>query len=293
MTAGYFADALTGGRSATPTLFNVQSGPVWQQYSQYTLTGANAFFAAQAAKKGNVTPPSPVDGGQLVLAATKALTLGATLNTAAGTGGAPAEVDIASRDIQAVGNGGTALPGYLQIGSDALDSLNAGSLLIGGTRTATTNGVTITPIANSVIVSNDGNAAPGPGDPSRHEDRCERHGSECGEWPAHRRGRIDRGIRRLSGGEGPADCNRGRRCAAARVERRDGAAHAHGLDRQWHTDRWRRRDAGWGQALTLDSSGNLKVDPSAVLSATAITADGSAITFTGANGAAAPHCRAS
>lgn len=97
MTAGYFADALTGGRSATPTLFNVQSGPVWQQYSQYTLTGANAFFAAQAAKKGNVTPPSPVDGGQLVLAATKALTLGATLNTAAGTGGAPAEVDIASR----------------------------------------------------------------------------------------------------------------------------------------------------------------------------------------------------
>ena len=139
--------------------FNVQSGPVWQQYSQYTLTGANAFFAAQAAKKGNVTPPSPVDGGQLVLAATKALTLGATLNTAAGTGGAPAEVDIASRDIQVVGNGGTALPGYLQIGSDALDSLNAGSLLIGGTRTATTNGVTITPIANSVIVSNDGNAA--------------------------------------------------------------------------------------------------------------------------------------
>ena len=62
-------------------------------------------------------------------------------------------------DIQVVGNGGTALPGYLQIGSDALDSLNAGSLLIGGTRTATTNGVTITPIANSVIVSNDGNAA--------------------------------------------------------------------------------------------------------------------------------------
>ena len=166
MTAGYFADALTGGRSATPTLFNVQSGPVWQQYSQYTLTGANAFFAAQAAKKGNVTPPSPVDGGQLVLAATKALTLGATLNTAAGTGGAPAEVDIASRDIQVVGNGGTALPGYLQIGSDALDSLNAGSLLIGGTRTATTNGVTITPIANSVIVSNDGNAALRPGDPS-------------------------------------------------------------------------------------------------------------------------------
>ncbi|MCA3869092.1 MAG: filamentous hemagglutinin, partial [Burkholderia sp.] len=155
MTAGYFADAVTGGRSATPTLFNVQPGATWQQYSQYTLKGANDFFTAQAAKQGNVTPPLPVDGGQLVLAATKALTLGATLNAAAGVGGAPAQVDIASQDIQITGNGSAALPGYLQIGGDALDSLNAGSLLIGGTRAATTKGVTITPIANSVVVSND------------------------------------------------------------------------------------------------------------------------------------------
>ncbi|MFT9640236.1 hypothetical protein ACMZ49_23440, partial [Alcaligenes phenolicus] len=42
-----------------------------------------------------------------------------------------------------------------------------------------------------------------------------------------------------------------------------------------------------GQALLLDSSGNLKVDPSAALSAKAITADGSAITFTNASGSAA------
>ncbi|MCA3932022.1 MAG: filamentous hemagglutinin N-terminal domain-containing protein, partial [Burkholderia sp.] len=119
MTAGYFADAVTGGRSATPTLFNVQPGATWQQYSQYTLKGANDFFTAQAAKQGNVTPPLPVDGGQLVLAATKALTLGATLNAAAGVGGAPAQVDIASQDIQITGNGSAALPGYLQIGGDA------------------------------------------------------------------------------------------------------------------------------------------------------------------------------
>ncbi|MDS0863060.1 hypothetical protein NUV25_35750, partial [Burkholderia pseudomultivorans] len=132
VTSGYFADALTGSRSATPTLFNVQSGPVWQQYSQYMLKGANDFFTAQAAKNGNVAPPLPMDGGQLVLAATKALALGATLNTTAATGGAPAEVDIASQDIQVTGNGTPALAGYLQISGDALDSLNAGSLLIGG-----------------------------------------------------------------------------------------------------------------------------------------------------------------
>src|SRR6185437_9469129 len=51
------------------------------------------------------------------------------------------------------------LPGYLQISADALDSLDAGSLLIGGKRTATASGITITPIADSVVVSNDGDSA--------------------------------------------------------------------------------------------------------------------------------------
>ncbi|MEK7889081.1 filamentous hemagglutinin family protein [Burkholderia contaminans] len=288
MTAGYFADALTGGRSATPTLFNVQSGPVWQQYSQYTLTGANAFFAAQAAKKGNVTPPSPVDGGQLVLAATKALTLGATLNTAAGSGGAPAEVDIASRDIQVVGNGGTALPGYLQIGSDALDSLNAGSLLIGGTRSATTNGVTITPIANSVIVSNDGNTAlKGP------EILLVTKTDASGVDPNAVNGlRIDAGASIVASGDYPAAKDQPIAIAGDGALLRVSNGAMAPLTRTGSTGSGTLTvGAGatlaGGQALTLDSSGNLKVDPSAVLSATAITADGSAITFTGANGAAA------
>jgi hypothetical protein len=45
-----------------------------------------------------------------------------------------------------------------------------------------------------------------------------------------------------------------------------------------------------GQALLLDSSGTLKADPSALLSAKAITVDGSAITFTNAGGAAWQAC---
>jgi hypothetical protein len=153
--AGYMGNALNGSRSATPTLFDVQSGAVWQQYSQYTLTSANAFFPPLAAGAGNVTPPLPMDAGQLVLAASQGLTLGATLNTAAAPGGAPAEIDIASQDIQITGSGEAALPGYLQISADQLDALDAGSLLIGGTRTQTTSGIVIDSIANSVVVSND------------------------------------------------------------------------------------------------------------------------------------------
>ncbi|NTZ07075.1 filamentous haemagglutinin family protein [Burkholderia metallica] len=288
VTAGYFADALTGSRSATPTLFNVQSNGVWQQYSQYTLTGANAYFTKLAATKGNVTPPLPVDGGQLVLAATKALTLGATLNAAAGAGGAPAQVDIASQDIQITGNGSAALPGYLQIGSDALDSLNAGSLLIGGTRAATTSGVTIMPIANSVVVSNDGNTAlKGP------EILLVTKTDGSGTDPNAANGlRVDAGASIAAQGDYPAAKDQPIAIAGdgALLRVSNGAmaplSRTGGTGNGLMTVGAGATLAG-GQALLLDSSGDLKVDPSAALSAKAITADGSAITFTNASGASA------
>lgn len=290
VTAGYFADAVTGGRSATPTLFSVQSGPVWQQYSQYTLKGANGFFTDQAAKKGNVTPPLPVDGGQLVLAATRALALGATLNTAAGTGGAPAEVDIASRDIQVTGNGSAALAGYLQIGADALGSLNAGSLLIGGTRTATTKGVTITPIANSVVVSNDANSAlKGP------EILLVTKADASGTDPNAANGlRVDAGASIAAAGDYPAAKDQPIAIAGDGALLRVSNGAMAPLTRTGGTGSGlltvgAGATLAGGQALLLDSSGSLKVDPSAALSAKAITADGSAITFTNANGAAAAN----
>ncbi|MGK8779941.1 filamentous hemagglutinin family protein [Burkholderia cenocepacia] len=290
VTSGYFADALTGSRSATPTLFNVQSGPVWQQYSQYMLKGANDFFTAQAAKNVNVTPPLPMDGGQLVLAATKALALGATLNTRAATGGAPAEVDIASQDIQVTGNGTPALEGYLQISGDALDSLNAGSLLIGGTRTSTTKGVTITPIANSVVVSNDGNTSlKGP------EILLVTKTDASGTDPNAANGlRVDAGASITAEGDYPAAKDQPIAITGdgALLRVSNGAMaplmRTGGTGAGLLTVGAGATLAG-GQALTLDSSGNLKVDPSAVLSAKAITADGSAITFTNANGAAAAN----
>ncbi|MBN3792008.1 filamentous haemagglutinin family protein, partial [Burkholderia sp. Ac-20353] len=290
VTAGYFADAVTGGRSATPTLFNVQSGPVWQQYSQYTLKDANSFFTALAAKNGNVTPPLPRDGGQLVLAATKALALGAALNTVAATGGAPAEVDIASQDIQITGNGAPALAGYLQISGDALDSLNAGSLLIGGTRTATTNGVTITPFANSVVVSNDGNTSlKGP------EILLVTKTDASGTDPNAANGlRVDVGASIAATGDYPAAKDQPIAIAGDGALLRVSNGAMAPLKRTGGTGTGLLTvGAGatltGGQALTLDSSGNLKVDPTAVLSAKAITADGSAITFTNAGGAAAAN----
>ncbi|MBI0329112.1 filamentous haemagglutinin family protein [Burkholderia plantarii] len=287
VTTGYFANSVTGSRSATPTVFNVQSNAVWEQYSQYTLTSANSFFASQAASKGNVVPPSPVDGGQLVLAASRTLALGATLNAAAGPGGAPAEVDIASQDIQITGNGGSGLAGYLQIDANALDSLTAGSLLIGGTRTATTGGVAITPLANSVVVSNDAaSSLTGP------EIMLVTKTDASGTDPNAANGlQIDAGASIVASGSYPAAKDVPITIAGDGALLRVSNGASVPLTRTGQTGSGlltvgAGATLAGGQALLIDSSGNLKIDPTAALSGRAITVDGSAITFTNGTGGA-------
>ncbi|WP_240648036.1 filamentous haemagglutinin family protein [Pararobbsia silviterrae] len=309
VVAGYFGNALTGSRSATPTLFDVQSGAVWQQYSAYTLTSANAFFPAFAAGAGTVTPPLPQDGGQLVLAAGQTLTLGASLNMAAAAGGAPAEVDIASQDIQIVGNGGAgeaALPGYLQISADQLDALNAGSLLIGGTRTQTSSGITIDAIANSVVVSNDAaDPLTGPEiilvttsgsstDPNAATGLRVDPGSVItaqGSYPAAKDEPITIGQNAstttangvttttpaISGDGALLEVSNGGVSVVTRLDTTGTGVLSVAAG----------ATLNGGQTLTLDSSGSLSFDPAANLSANTIAVDGSAITFTNQTGAAA------
>ncbi|MFL9888422.1 filamentous hemagglutinin family protein [Paraburkholderia agricolaris] len=305
IVAGYSVDSLSGARGATPLLFDVQSGKVWQQYSQYTLTGANTFFPTLAASAGagTVTPLLPVDGGRLALAAISGLTLGATLNTAAGTGGAPAEVDIASKDIQITGNGAPALSGYLQIGASDLDSLNAGSLLIGGTRTQTSSGITITPISDSVVVSNNASSAlqgpevllvtktdPTGTDPNAVNGLRVDAGSviaASGNYPAAKDvpitiGQLANSTTGAAAIPGDGALLRVSNGASVMVSRLDTSGTGVLTVGAGAT-------LTGGQSLTLDSSGNLKVDPSVQLSGKAITAAGSAITFTNATGAAAAN----
>ena len=299
--AGYMGNALNGSRSATPTLFDVQSGAVWQQYSQYTLTSANAFFPPLAASAGNLTPPLPMDAGQLVLAASQGLALGATLNTAAAPGGAPAEIDIASQEIQIVGNGEAALPGYLQISADQLDALDAGSLLIGGTRTQTTSGITINTVANSVVVSNDA------ADPLSGPEiiLVTKSGSSSTDPNAANGLRVDAGSVITAQGNFPAAKDQpitigqvANSTTGALAISGDGALLSVSNGGDSVVTRLDATGTGLltvgagatltgGQALTLDSSGNLTFDPTATLSGNTIAVDGSAITFTSQTGAGA------
>ncbi|CAM2152375.1 Filamentous haemagglutinin FhaB/tRNA nuclease CdiA-like TPS domain-containing protein [Pararobbsia alpina] len=293
VTSGYFANSLTGSRSATPVLFNVQSSSVWQQYSQYTSTSANAFFSSLAITNGTVTPMLPQDAGQLVLSASQTLKLGARLDAAPAPGGGPAEVDIASRDIQVVGSGEAALPGYLQIDSSDLDALGAGSLLIGGTRTLTSTGLVITPESNSVVVSTDAShPLAGPEvilvtktdntgtDPNAANGLRVDAGSVIeaqGNYPAAKDvpitiGQVanaSTGAPGISGDGALLSVSNGAPSVVTRYDTTGTGLLNVGDDVTL--------SGGW--ALTLDSSGNLGFSPTASLSGRTIAVDGSSITF--------------
>ncbi len=293
VVSGYFVDALSGARSAMPAQFQVQSAAVWGQYSQYTLTSANTYFASLAQGNGTAMPPLPMDAGRLALVATTNLVLDATLKASAAPGGLPAEVDIASQDIEIVGQGEQALAGYLQLSADSLDQLGAGSLLIGGTRTSTTDGVSIDAIANSVVVANDANdplsgpeiilvtqTDPTNSDPNAKTGLLIKSGSVIearGSLPASEAQPITFGSSTVSG---DGALLRVSDAGQVDVTRDDLPATSMG---SLTVDAGANLDGG--AALTLDASGTLSFDPSATFSGTNIAVDAPAITLTNGTGA--------
>jgi filamentous hemagglutinin family protein len=152
---GYFANALSGAHEARNTTFLVQSSSVWQQYSQYTLTDADTFFANLAAKNEQIAPAAVADAGRLALAAGQTLNLGAALTASPASGGRSSLVDIAAQAIDVVGAGQSGMDGYLNVSADGLNALGAGSLLLGGTRQLDADGYQVTVSADSVVLSND------------------------------------------------------------------------------------------------------------------------------------------
>ncbi|WP_273456570.1 beta strand repeat-containing protein, partial [Nevskia ramosa] len=167
LVAGRYVDQYSGAQDSRSTAFFVQSMDTWRQYSEYSFTSANQFFTDAAARNGKATPRRPVDAGQLVLAATQTLSLGATLDTAAGIGadgvsGAGGLVDIASQRLQVSAAGGVALEGYVQLVAGDLSALGASSLLIGGSRSRTDEGDRIAVLADSVIIDNGSEALSAP-----------------------------------------------------------------------------------------------------------------------------------
>lgn len=163
--AGKFGVAGTAIADARWSGFAVTPGSVARTQSEYHDSYANNFFTAQAAANGTLTPLLPVDAGKLVVTANGAgatLALDGTFNAQHGAGGRGAQVDLnvtgAGFDIV---NGARAPNGLVQLDVNALNKIGAESLLIGGVRSQTETGTSITAGATQVIVENAGSSLSG------------------------------------------------------------------------------------------------------------------------------------
>ncbi len=128
--------------------FAVYPGSYAQQLAQYTITTGSSYFGAlatQAAATGEPHVTVPVDAGTLAVAVGSTLVLdpNSLVNTAAASGGMPGTVQIYTTATQGgsgssaagnlfVGDAAQAPSGAVVINPAALQSWNAGNLLLGG-----------------------------------------------------------------------------------------------------------------------------------------------------------------
>src|SRR5262249_9008029 len=153
----------SGTRAALPSMFQIQSASVWTQSSKITIASGNAYFRAQAETKGSAVPPLPIDGGTLVIGATRTLQLDGRSAFTAAAGGLNGQIQISAAKIlvvadeQAPANSPT---GVLMLKTNALFALGAGSILIGGTATFNVDtGYTVTANATDLEVRTSGDNA--------------------------------------------------------------------------------------------------------------------------------------
>ena len=137
----------------------IRPGSAALQSSDFNLSGAG-LFASAAALTRLAAPRAPWDAGRLVIDNAASLTLDGQFSSSAARApdrslGRIAEVDIGGALIAVVDRVGdpSVAPSFLQIEGASLNNLNA-SVLLGGTRAETVDGIVITTRASEVVVAN-------------------------------------------------------------------------------------------------------------------------------------------
>jgi filamentous hemagglutinin len=162
VVAGHRSARDTAVRESQSVGVVVLPGSAVNRYSDYTLSGAQ-LFADEAVRLGRLQPSAPWDAGAMGILNANALSLGASfLTDAVEQGrykGRGAEIDISGPRIAIVDRvGSPGLPtGTLEIASATLSGLDA-SVLVGGTRTRSNEGVRISTSAQQVTVANSAQA---------------------------------------------------------------------------------------------------------------------------------------
>ncbi len=154
---GYRSNDLNPAQTVAtlPSLFEVDSPKVVNARAEYDEYSGDATLAASA-NTANIAPPRlAMDAGVLALTATGTMTLNGTSLLAPAPGGLGGVVSIASPDAIVINDTGTgAASNTLYLSATELSDFGAGSLLVGGFRTDGPTGTTVTPSTASIEVAN-------------------------------------------------------------------------------------------------------------------------------------------
>ena len=154
--AGYLGTATANGdvlHGARTTTFEIRPGSVARQYSEFRDSYASKAFANVAGAQ------LPGDAGRLSIGVGNSLTLLGDLLAGHADGMRGAEVDISADKLAVTSSGASYGAGYVTLSVDQLDSLNASSLLLGGSRSADGDRVQLTQRSDEVVIANDADHA--------------------------------------------------------------------------------------------------------------------------------------
>lgn len=155
VVAGYFTHSDIDDSGRRMIGFSILAKDEIRARAEYRDTFANKFFVDRAIANDAVIPRVPNDAGRLALIASSSLGLQGALLTTAQDKGRGAAVDIAAGNIliqdAAVAS---ADPGFINLLAADLVSLGAESLLIGGVRKSTDQGVEIQVLSTRIELGN-------------------------------------------------------------------------------------------------------------------------------------------
>ena len=153
LSAGYRLVAGTGMHESGWSAYVVMPQAVVRNQAEYHIYSANNYFG-RTSSDHPIAPRLPQDAGQLILAATQTLDLApnavAMAASGAGRGGL---LDVVAPKIAVIDATGS-FAGYLELNAGSLSNMGAASILLGGRRTTTADGVSIQAGASDVIVAN-------------------------------------------------------------------------------------------------------------------------------------------
>ena len=157
--SGYTANAFnpTASTSAVRARFEVASAAVWKSRASYTIYSANDFIA-----NAGSTQPVPTDAGYAAFHGNAALQLAGNLLTL--SPGRGARVDVSSlADIYITGgNGHAPANAAVVLDTGVLAGWGAESLLIGGIRHRSADGITVDVRTQNLTLDNPGSLLSGP-----------------------------------------------------------------------------------------------------------------------------------